>query len=199
MSAQVIPIGARAASAASGTPRTTPATATPHSGAYRIRPARSDDREPLVAMLLSCSRETLHARFLTYAPAAASSYVESLFADPACYCAVVERPRSGAAPEIVAEGSLFFDGGRAAEVALVVRDDCQGRGVGAALAQHLCDQAARRGVDRLEFTALTRNTRIVRVFRRAVSDTEFGPPEAGVITSTLRLRAGRPGPVRLAA
>ncbi|GAA4542770.1 GNAT family N-acetyltransferase [Pseudonocardia xishanensis] len=54
-----------------------------------------------------------------------------------------------------------------AEVAFVVRDDHQGRGLGSILLEHLAAAARERGLDRFEAEVLVENHTMVRVFREA--------------------------------
>ncbi len=151
----------------------------------RLRPLAGGHRQGLLALLGRCSAECLYERFLTRAPAAGRRHVDSLYADPDAYTVVAERRRSGG--ELVGFGSLFFAGSHDAEVALLVADGYQGQGIGTRLAAHLCEYATARGVRRLELTALARNHRIARLFRRCAPTVEFDRPEAGVVTATVRL------------
>ncbi|MFC5994941.1 GNAT family N-acetyltransferase, partial [Pseudonocardia hispaniensis] len=61
------------------------------------------------------------------------------------------------------------DGGkpRSAEVAFVVRDDHQGRGLGSILLEHLAAAARENGLRRFEAEVLMENHQMVRVFREA--------------------------------
>ena len=63
-------------------------------------------------------------------------------------------PAEGTAPE-------------SAEIAFVVRDDHQGRGLGSILLEHLAAAARERGVRRFEAEVLVENNQMVRVFRDA--------------------------------
>jgi acyl-CoA synthetase (NDP forming)/GNAT superfamily N-acetyltransferase len=54
-----------------------------------------------------------------------------------------------------------------AEVAFVVRDDHQGRGLGSILLEHLAAAAREKGLDRFEAEVLVENHTMVRVFREA--------------------------------
>jgi RimJ/RimL family protein N-acetyltransferase len=151
----------------------------------RLRPLAGEHRHGLLAMLGRCSAESLYERFLTRDPTAGPRHVESLFTDPDGYTVVAERRQFGD-PELIGFGSLFFAGGDA-EIALLIADGYQGYGTGTALAAHLCGYAASRGVRRLELTALARNHRIARLFRRCAPSIEFDRPDAGVVTATIRL------------
>jgi GNAT superfamily N-acetyltransferase len=152
----------------------------------RLRPLAGEHRQGLLALLGRCSAESLYERFLTRAPAAGPQHVESLFTDPDGYTVVAERRQFGGG-ELVGFGSLFFAGSGDAEIALLVSDGSQGHGIGATLAGHLCEYAAARGIRRLELTALARNHRIAKVFRRCAPTVEFDHPDAGVVTATIRL------------
>src|SRR4029079_8314195 len=67
------------------------------------------------------------------------------------------------------EGTLGPDGevSGPAEVAFVVRDDHQSRGLGSILLEHLTAAARERGVRRFEAEVLAENSQMVRVFRDA--------------------------------
>ena len=84
------------------------------------------------------------------------------------------RSSSCSASEIIAvgryEGTLGPDGKEVvgpAEVAFVVRDDHQSRGLGSILLEHLTAAARERGVRRFEAEVLAQNNQMVRVFRDA--------------------------------
>ncbi|MBO0874800.1 MAG: GNAT family N-acetyltransferase, partial [Pseudonocardia sp.] len=70
--------------------------------------------------------------------------------------------------DIVAVGRYVrLDGSSAAEVAFVVRDDHQGRGLGSILLEHLAAAARESGIRRFEAEVLAENHQMVRVFRDA--------------------------------
>jgi len=154
-----------------------------HAGACRVRPMVPADLPALHAMVRRCSPDSRYDRFQSCSTTAAERHVESLFTADRCYSAVVAGPGS----EIVGLGSLFFDEAGSAEIALLVADDHQGRGMGTRLAEHLCDHAVRQGTARLEVVALAGNIRIIRLFRRLGDGVRFGRPDAGVVTTTLPL------------
>ena len=160
-------------------------TLTATTTSYRVRPLVAADREHLVDMLTACSRTSLYQRFMTLSPSAPREYVDCALSDPDSYVVVVEARVAGAW-RIVAEGSLFFSGGRSAEIALLVRDGHHGAGLGALVVRHLCRYAAGRGVTRLEATALAGNRRVIQLFQRVVGAVELDPPDAGVVAMVLR-------------
>lgn len=139
------------------------------------------DRAGLLAMVGRCSPRSRHARFLTTSPTAATDHVESLFTDAESRTVVARDHGTG----IVAFGSLFLYGNGLAEIALLVEDSFQGRGIGRLLATALHDHAAAEGVSALELTAQTGNTRVLRLFRTA----RFSPADAGTVRGLLPIAA----------
>ena len=77
-----------------------------------------------------------------------------------------------------------------AEVAFVVRDDHQGRGLGTVLLEHLASAAVQRGIGRFVADTLPENYRMLNVFRSAGFD-EHALLDSGVIRVTMEL-ASRP-------
>jgi GNAT superfamily N-acetyltransferase len=157
----------------------------------RLRPLTGDHTRDLIDLLDvlgRCSAGSRYERFFTETVEAGRQHVHTLLADPDAYTVVAERQRFGGA-QPAGFGSLFFDGPDEAEVALLVADDYQRQGVGTALAEHLCRQATALGVPRLRLTALARNRRIARLFRRCAPAVEFDLPDAGTVTATIRLAA----------
>ncbi len=70
--------------------------------------------------------------------------------------------------DIVAVGRYVrLEGVPAAEVAFVVRDDHQGRGLGSILLEHLAAAARENGIERFEAEVLMENRQMPRVFRQA--------------------------------
>ena len=70
--------------------------------------------------------------------------------------------------DIVAVGRYErIDGGRPAEVAFVVEDAHQGRGLGSILLEHLAAAAQERGIERFVAEVLAENAAMVGVFRAA--------------------------------
>ncbi len=77
-------------------------------------------------------------------------------------------------------------GGDEAEVAFVVRDDHQGRGLGTVLLEHLASAAGQRRIGRFVADTLPENYRMLNVFRSAGFE-EHALLDSGVIRVTLEL------------
>jgi GNAT superfamily N-acetyltransferase len=127
-----------------------------------------DDGERLVRFHASLSVESQYLRFfgshthLTEREVDRFTHVDHL--DREAYVAVLDG-------EIVGVGR--FDrlaGGCEAEMAFVVTDGLQGRGLGAALLQRVIAGAADAGIDRLLAETMLHNRRMLNAFRHA------GPP-----------------------
>jgi protein lysine acetyltransferase len=131
-----------------------------------LRPIRPDDKEMLVAGLGRLSDRSVYQRFLAPKPRLTTSELRYLtevdMLDHYALVAVLAKH-----PEVlVAVGRWVRDEERPweAEVAIVVADDLQGRGVGRALGSALADAAIERGVRRFTATMLPGNRAAHRLF-----------------------------------
>ena len=173
----------------------------------RLRAIRPDDGPALRAFGQRLSRQTVYFRF--FAPRRAISdeeithFVTVDYQDRLALVALVDGElvavarydRSptevGEAPGGAAAGTSHgSDLGRVgeAEVAFVVRDDHQGRGLGTVLLEHLASAAVSRGIGRFVADVLPDNHRMIGVFRSAGFD-EHALLDSGVIRVTLELAA----------
>ena len=169
----------------------------------RLRPIRPDDGPALRSFGQKLSRETVYFRF--FAPRRAisdeeiSHFVTVDYRERLALVALVDgelvavarydrvpAPLRGDLPTGTSSGP--DQGGGEAEVAFVVRDDHQGRGLGTVLLEHLASAAVARGIGRFVADVLPDNHRMIGVFRSA----GFGEHvllDSGVIQVTLELAA----------
>ena len=173
----------------------------------RLRAIRPDDGPALRAFGQKLSSETVYFRF--FAPRRGISdeeithFVTVDYQDRLALVAVVDgelvavarydrSPTEGGETlgDAAAGASHGFDqaGAGEAEVAFVVRDDHQGRGLGTVLLEHLASAAVARGIGRFVADVLTDNHRMTGVFRSAGFD-EHVLLDSGVIRVTLELAA----------
>ncbi len=119
---------------------------------WRITPVRPEDRSDVQRLFAACSVASVRHRFRAPLPAFPARHLDELLAGPP------ERHdalavRAGAGGELVALGSLAQpygpSDGHTAELALLVVDAWQRRGLGRALTAALVERAARRGVTRV--------------------------------------------------
>jgi acyl-CoA synthetase (NDP forming)/GNAT superfamily N-acetyltransferase len=134
-------------------------------GVVHLRPIRPDDAERLLAFHAQLSERTRYLRFFGPYPRIPED-------DLRRFTVVDHRDRVAfiglLGDEIVAVGRYIrLDEAPAAEVAFVVRDDHQGRGLGSILLEHLAAAARENGIDRFEAEVLTENRTMLRVFRDA--------------------------------
>ncbi len=127
-----------------------------------------DDVHRVQQLVEACSPESQYSRFLM-----GVGRVSTRFAADLCDFDADTRRGYGleaADKRLVAHASLLPDisdpGGRAGEVALLVRDDYQGRGLGGGLLRHLVRVAASLGLTELRADVLSGNRRVIGLIRR---------------------------------
>src|SRR5689334_15015083 len=145
-----------------------PCAALPALALRRIRP---EDKDGLVAGLGRLSDPSVYQRFLAPKPRLTASELRYLtevdFTDHYAWVAVLER-----GPDvIVGVGRCVRDTGdpEAAEIAVVVADDVQHRGVGTQLGEALTAAARERGIARFTATILPGNRAAHRLMARLSS------------------------------
>ncbi|MEV7907813.1 GNAT family N-acetyltransferase, partial [Streptomyces anulatus] len=118
-----------------------PAPARTPPGAVEIRPARLDDEERMRRFLAGLSARTRHLRFFADVDGRSASLVRALLA--------VDDRRDvllAVTGETVVGHAMGFMGGAAdVEVAVVVTDGWQGRGIGSRLVRRLLRRASVKG------------------------------------------------------
>jgi Acyl-CoA synthetase (NDP forming) len=135
-------------------------------GVVHLRPIRPDDGEGLLAFHARLSPETRQMRFFTKQPTLSDREVERFtHVDFDRRLALVADLRG----EIIAVARYDADPepGEGAEVAFVVQDEHQGRGIGSILLEHLAVAARCRGITRFHADTLAANQKMQRVFHDA--------------------------------
>ena len=162
-----------------------PASARPRAAAapilIEVRGARPDDGPGLAAMHARCTMDTIFRRYLSAVPALAPAWQAQLLTTTVALVAVDEHGRVRALGN-VAE----LDQVGTAELAVLVEDSHQGRGLGTALARHLAAAARLAGFRALRMDLLPSSTAAARTVAH------LGPAVAvvgqGVVTLTVPLR-----------
>ena len=127
----------------------------------RVRPIVPADREPLADTFARLSERSRHQRFLGPKPRLSTRELDYLTdVDHVTHEALVAIDETSG--DIVAVGRYATGngGGVVADMALVVADPWQRRGIGHALAARLIDRARANGITRLTGTALADNRRV---------------------------------------
>jgi protein lysine acetyltransferase len=156
-----------------------------------VRPIRCDDKDALVAGLGRLSERSVYQRFLAPKPRLTSSELKYLtevdFIDHYAVVAVLAR-----SPDvIVAVGRWVRDDEdrESADIAVVVADDLQGRGVGTLLGRALARAATDRGVTRFTATILPSNQAAHRLFAKIAEQLHTTRHLGGVDELTVPLAA----------
>ncbi|MGH8968087.1 MAG: GNAT family N-acetyltransferase, partial [Actinomycetes bacterium] len=135
-------------------------------GTAHLRPIRPDDGDPLRDFYARLSPESIYYRFFSPRPHLSDRDVEHFTG--------VDYDRRVALIATIGEEMVAVvrydrvNGGPAtAEVAFLVEDAHQGRGLGPVLLEHIAAAARERGVRRFVASVLPDNRRMTRVFREA--------------------------------
>jgi RimJ/RimL family protein N-acetyltransferase len=156
----------------------------------RLRPIRPEDKDALVAGLGRLSERSVYQRFLSPKPRLSSSELAYLtevdFVDHYALVAVLAQ-----SPDVVVGVGRWVRSVEVptdAEIAIVIADDLQGRGVGTELGRELADAAVARGIERFTASMLPENSAAHRLFRKISSRLEL-TRESGVDELVARLVA----------
>jgi acyl-CoA synthetase (NDP forming)/GNAT superfamily N-acetyltransferase len=131
-------------------------------GTAHLRPIRPDDADRLVAFHSALSAETIYFRFFAAYPRLTdrdlTHFTQVDYTNRVALVALISD-------EIVAVVRYErIDTSAAAEVAFVVRDDHQGRGLGSVLLEHIAACARERGIGSFTAEVLPENVRMIGVF-----------------------------------
>lgn len=151
-----------------------------------VRPATADDVPGVVELHERCSARSRYRRYLSAIPCPSAPRLRQLL-EPARGLTLVaaETSSGGEADSVVAMANLIAEGDEA-EVALLVRDDWQRRGVGSALLRRLVRHAERAGYAALVLHVHAENAPMMRTLAR------LGRPapverDGSVLTATVPL------------
>ena len=148
----------------------------------RLRPIRSDDAPRLIDFYDRLSRHSAYQRFFSVMKRLPPDWARMLATvDYRRRLALVAERGPADAPEIEAVARYEpTDDPDTVEVAFVVQDGYQGRGLGLLLLHHLLDAAEARGMHRFRAYVLADNTRMLDLLSRFTEIRERHL-EAGVI------------------
>lgn len=156
-----------------------------------LRPITADDKDALTDALHRLSADTVHKRFLSSKPDFTASELRYLTeVDGADHVALVATPPD--APErIVAVGRYvrLRNEPDTAEIAIVVGDHLQGRGLGKRIGLELADIAREHGIAQFTATMLADNVAAHRLMESIAERIRQGPRESGVDSLLLDIAA----------
>jgi GNAT superfamily N-acetyltransferase len=136
----------------------------------RIRPVSLGDQDELREMLSRLSRETIHKRFHLPMPHV-PDWMLAYLADVDHYDKVALIALVG--DEIVGHSMYARQEAHEAEMAIVVEDRWQSRGIGRLLLSRLAEEAERRGIESFTGTVLGENRDALRFFSSVLLKTKF--------------------------
>jgi RimJ/RimL family protein N-acetyltransferase len=163
----------------------------PDGAQLALRPIRADDEPRLVALYARLSRHTAYQRFFTV--------MKRLAPDWAHFLANVDYRRRlalvvehGPTAELIAVARYeSLDEPGTAEIAFVVQDGWQNRGLGTLLLGDLLAAAGTRGLDRFRAYVLSENRRMLDLLHR-FTDVLERKTESGVTSLLCARRASSP-------
>ena len=159
-------------------------------GTVWIRLARPEDSDAVAAMHERCSESTLYRRYLTAVGQWRDVTLRRLTGGHRG-ATLVAMSEDGT---IVGLGHVFPDASaqsQTAEIAVLVEDAYQGRGVGTRLVRHMLELAERLGFDDVTATVLAQNDEMMRVLD-STGLTWSRHVEAGVLTLRATLPTAAP-------
>lgn len=136
-----------------------------------VRAPRPDDAESLQAMHLRCSPASLCRRYLGSASRAPAVLLPVLLGLSPDSVALVAEARDR---RLVALANLFTNDDATGDVALLVEDSWQRRGLGTALVRRLAAEARDRGLHALTVVTVRSNDAPARLLARAGLSVEVG-------------------------
>jgi len=133
-----------------------------------LRHLQRRDRMLLKDFCARCSAEAIRSRFMSSINPASESFLNGLVeVDGSRHVALIVTQRLDTGERIVAEGRfiVFNDGSRCADVALLVMDELQRRGIGTVLIHELIEIACRQGVTTFSADVLPDNRAMLSLLR----------------------------------
>ncbi|MGC5017614.1 GNAT family N-acetyltransferase [Micromonospora sp. DT47] len=165
----------------------------PDGAELAVRPATGDDLPGVVALHEGCSTRSRQRRYLGGAALPSPTRMRRLLEPARGLTLLATAGSGGAAESVVAMANLLAEGDEA-EVALLVRDDWQRRGLGSALLRRLLGHADRAGYAALVLHTQAENAPLLRTVARLGRPTPV-ERDGAVLTVTVPLAAAATGRV----
>ncbi|MFV2111254.1 GNAT family N-acetyltransferase [Micromonospora sp. LOL_025] len=155
-----------------------------------VRPATVDDLPGVVELHEGCSARSRHRRYLGGAAVPPPARLRRLLEPARGVTLLATAGDAGATEPVVAMANLLAEGDEA-EVALLVRDDWQRRGLGSALLRRLVRHAEQAGYAALVLHVHAENAPMLRTVRRLGRRTP-AERDGALVTLTVPLTVGVP-------
>ena len=132
-----------------------------------LRPISPNDRELLTEFHSKQSEDSIYLRFFSYKPSLSEKELERFttvdHVDRVCFILLLDG-------KMIGVGRYDRTSDRVAEVAFMISDHHQGRGIGSILLEHLAAAARENGIDRFTAEVLPENRKMLHVFVEAGYD-----------------------------
>ncbi|WP_243322076.1 GNAT family N-acetyltransferase [Geothrix sp. SG200] len=146
-----------------------------------LRIASPEDADRVEAFISGLSRESMAMRFMGGVSSVSRKFVEDLCDEnPRQRACLLAIEGEGAEQQVLGLGNYVGDGGAVAEVAFMIADAHQGRGIGTLILERLAGLAAGAGYVGFEAEVLHENQKMVNVFRDSGFETTRAM-EGGII------------------
>lgn len=132
----------------------------------RFRALRACEEAPIRTLDARLSVKTRYLRFLSPMRAMPDSIVQRLACVDYCRSLAIVVENDGAPEDVIALAGFSAVDDETAEVAIVVCDDCQGRGIGTVLVDTLLAAAGRRGFHKFAASITAENLAMRRIMDR---------------------------------
>ena len=132
-----------------------------------LRPISPDDRQLLTDFHEKQSEDSIYLRFFSYKPSLSEKELVRFttvdHVDRVCFILLLDG-------KMIGVGRYDRTSDRVAEVAFMISDHHQGRGIGSILLEHLAAAARENGIDRFTAEVLPENRKMLHVFVEAGYD-----------------------------
>jgi RimJ/RimL family protein N-acetyltransferase len=132
-----------------------------------IRTLREDDRARIAAAIRSLDRESIYMRLFTYRRSLTEAGLDRVMRAGPDDLVLVVTVGEGAEEAVVASGRSVRTSATSAEVAFMVSQDYQGKGIARRLLERFVEAARANGLSQLEADVLGENRAMLAVFERS--------------------------------
>jgi GNAT superfamily N-acetyltransferase len=144
---------------------TVAAAAADAGGEITIRAVRTDDKDRIVKAFHGLDPASIYLRFFTYRKELGEEELRRVIECDGVTAAALVATAGGTDGERIVGLGNYVRSGAVAEIAFVVEEDFQRRGIAGQLLRQLADIARANGIVRFEADVLAENTPMLRVFR----------------------------------
>lgn len=133
----------------------------------QLRPIHPLDGNQAEEFRGKLSAESIYDRFLGYIPKISKRLVDRLtIIDYSKEMAIVAEVHQSEEKEVIAVGRIASDGDSAADFAIIIADEWQGKGLGTTLTDYLIEVAREMNFDKIYATVFTRNVGMLSILKR---------------------------------